>query len=105
MKKRTSISLLAVIMLLVFTLPVYANDSASDVYYDSNEEYIQYDNLAEAFEKTIVLDEWYEWFNALTPEEQAMINYRPQNFAETQRSRYGIDTQEQIFFTVTFTAL
>lgn len=95
MKKTTQISLLIVIMSLVFALPVYANNFASDADYYSNEEYIQYDNLSEAFEefeKTIVLDEWYEWFNALTPEEQATVNYRPENFAETQRNKYGIDT-------------
>lgn len=47
---------------------------------ENNEDYVQYNNLDE-FEKTIVLDEWYEWFNSLTPEEQAKISYRP----ETER--------------------
>lgn len=95
MKKRLSILLLSLIMILVFVLPVYANDSYDkDIYYESNGDYVQYDNLADAidaFEKTIVLDEWYEWFNSLTPEEQETINYRPKGFLETQSNKYGID--------------
>lgn len=99
MKKRISIFLLSLIMILIFALPVYANDSYKDNYYDGSEDYVQYDNLAEAFEafeKTIVLDEWYEWFNNLTPEEQATINYRPKDFLETQSNKYGIDYTNKI---------
>ncbi|WP_313339565.1 hypothetical protein [Sedimentibacter sp.] len=93
MKKRITMFLLSLIMMLVFALPVYA-DSYENPYYESNEDYLQYDNLAEAFEafeKTIVLDEWYEWFNKLTPEEQETINYRPKNFEETQSDKYRND--------------
>lgn len=43
---------------------------------ENNEDYVQSNNLDE-LEKINALNDWYEWFNSLTPEEQAKISYRP----------------------------
>ena len=37
------------------------------------------------------IDEWFEWFISLPPEEQAAVSFRPPNFEQIMRDVYGIE--------------
>ena len=87
MKKVLSFCIIAAMMLGMIPSIVKAEIRDNDV--------LPASGIADAFaefEKTVDLDEWFSWFNSLTPEEQKSVNYRPSNFGEIERTVYGKDT-------------
>lgn len=44
-----------------------------------------YNKCIEELEKTVDLDEWYAWFDSLSPDNQEKVNFRPAGFYEHQQ--------------------